>query len=95
MFSHALRCSRFDAVARPKDGAWQSVRLDADFQSWAQVSRVLVPSRLEAYASWLCGRLRAESGGPVELRFVAACRDDREGPALDLVDPERDYCAGR
>src|SRR5258708_29674286 len=57
MFSHGLTCSRFDVVARAQGGSWGGVRLDLDFGSWAQVSRVLLAPRLERYASYLCARL--------------------------------------
>ena len=93
MFSHGLTCSRFDAVARAGGGAWGSVRLDLDFGSWAQVSRVLPAPRLESYASYLCAKLREEEDGPVELRFIAECRDSRSGPTISMVDPTRNYCS--
>ena len=94
MFSHGLSCSKLDALARPARGTWTSVRLDLDFASWAQLSRVLLPARLEGYARHLCAQLKTETGREVELRFIAECRDDRNGPVLSIVDAQRNYCAG-
>jgi len=94
MFSRSVRCGKVDAVARTPRGAG-SVRLSEDFGSWAQLNRVLLPGRLEAYAAHLCPILQRELGAPVELPFVAECHDDRRGPTLDLVDSRRDYCARR
>ncbi len=93
MFSHGLHCSKLDAIASTPKGPLGSVRLDLDFSSLAQVRRVLVPGRLEAYAAGLCAKLSEEQGQPVELRFIALCQDDRDAPAAPLVDPHRDYCA--
>jgi hypothetical protein len=93
MFSHSLSCTRVEARARPQGGEWGGVRLDLDFENWAQFVRVLVPARLDAYASHLCETLRSEMQRPVELRFVIECRDDRSGSTVSLVDPTRDYCS--
>jgi hypothetical protein len=94
MFSHALSCSRFDVMARVQGRTWASVRVDLDFVNWAQLTRVLtVPSRLERYAAYLCRKLREEERAPVELRFIAECRDDRTAPTTSLIDAARDYCA--
>jgi hypothetical protein len=92
MFSHYLSCTRLDARARVHGGPLRGVRLDADFGSWSQLSRVLADGRLEAYAQHLCRTLRSELAAPVELYFIAECRQDRRGPAKSVVDPERDYC---
>lgn len=94
MFSHRLSCSKLDAIARPRGGVWGSVPMGRDFRSWAQVSRVLVPARLEAYARYLCRTLRTELRRDVELHFIAECREDRRGPTLHMVDEARNYCAG-
>ncbi len=93
MFSHSLSCSRLEARARPRGGAWGDVRLDLDFEGWSQFVRVLLPPRLEAYASHLCETMRSELERPVEVRFVVECRDDRNVAAVSLVDPTRDYCS--
>jgi hypothetical protein len=94
MFSHRLSCSKLDAVARPRGGTWGTVQLSRDFSSWAQVSRVLVPARLEAYARYLCRILRTELGRDAELHFIAECHEDRQGPTFHMADEKRDYCAG-
>src|SRR5438552_1788662 len=85
MFSHGLSCEKLDAIAQTPHGVLGSVRLDLDFASMSQVSRVLLPGRLEAYASGLCAKLRSEAGEPVQLRFIASCRDDRDAPTAPLV----------
>lgn len=94
MFSHRLSCSKFEAVTNARDESWARFRLEVDFSSWAQLSRVFPPDRLQRYANSVCRRLRvAEPGAPVQLYFVSACRSDRGDPELPLVDPQRDYCS--
>jgi hypothetical protein len=94
MFSHGLSCSKLDCIATARGGLPGSVRLDRDFGSLAQLIRVLLPGRLEGYARYLCRRLEAEAHSPVELHFIAECRDGRQEAARNLVDPARDYCLG-
>ena len=60
MFSYHLTCAKVAAAARPRGGDWEPVRLQSDFSNWMQLSRVLVPGRLDAYAARVCQRLRAE-----------------------------------
>jgi hypothetical protein len=95
MFSHAVACSRVDALVRARGSAspWESVALGRDFGNWAQASRLFVGGRLDGYATGLCARLAQERGGPVELHFVATCRDDRGAPPVDWVDTGRDFCS--
>jgi hypothetical protein len=92
MFSHRLSCSKIEARANVPGGRSGSVRLDLDFTSWAQASRVFFPGRIEDYGRYLCEQLRIGEGRSVELHFLVECRDDRHGPLRPVVDPNRDYC---
>ena len=94
MFSHRLSCSKLEVVARTKGGPWEGVRLDLDFVNWAQLSRVLLPGRLEAYCLDLCRKLKEEEHSSIELRLITECREDRDGPSFPVADPARDYCLG-
>lgn len=94
MFSYQLTCQELQVVVREAGGEWESVRLDVDFSSWAQLRRLLSEARFRAYARRLCGALRAERGVAVELHLWSRCSTDRAGASFALLDPARDFCAG-
>jgi len=95
MFSYHLSCSKLDAVLFTENGGWQSVRLDHDFGSWAQLRRALSAPRFADYARGVCAHAREASHGPVRLHLLSECRSDRDQPAFALLDPERDFCRAR
>jgi hypothetical protein len=96
MFSHYLECRRFEAQAeRSTDGAAVDVQLGRDFTSWAQLSRMLVPGRLESYAVRLCAQLRSEARDDVRLRWLTECRSARGAEWTPVLDSTRDYCRAR
>ena len=94
MFSHHLSCRRLEGRVRVHEGAWEPVSFADDFATYAQLTRVLVPGRVELYAHYLCDRLRRRRGRSVELNIITECHTDRDGPWTPLIDPAKNYCAG-
>jgi hypothetical protein len=93
MFSHYLECRRFEGHAEgARTGASLDVDLGRDFSSWAQLSRLLVPGRLETYASSQCAELRTRAKEPVRLYWYTECRSARGAKFAPVVDASRDYC---
>lgn len=94
MFSHHLSCRRLEGSLRGPDGSRESVSLTDDFATYAQLTRVLVPGRVEHYAHRLCQRLQEQRGRAVELNIISECQTDRDGPWVPLLDPAKNYCLG-
>lgn len=93
MFSYQLSCDQLAVIVRVGSGDWESVPLDRDLSSWAQLRRLLSPTRFPAYARKLCSDMARERGGPVQLHVWSRCQSDRDGASFSILDPDRNYCA--
>jgi len=91
MFSYHLSCSTLNAVVS-EGGEWQSLRLDHDFASWAQLRRALSAERFAAYARGVCDSELHTRGRTVQLRLLSECQSDRGQPPFAVLDPDRDFC---
>lgn len=92
MFSYHLSCSKLGVIVGTGAGDWESVRLERDFGSWAQLRRALSARRFADYARGVCRRERERRGQPVQLFVTSECVSDREQAPFALLDPERDFC---
>ena len=93
MFSYHLSCNKLGVILGTGRGDWESVRLERDFGSWAQLRRALSAQRFSDYAGVVCQRERERRGQPVQLYVTSECVSDREQPPFALLDPERDFCS--
>jgi hypothetical protein len=92
MFSYHVSCPQMSARAKLPDGQLKRLRLDRAFPDSAQLTRLMFPARLEAFADFVCAGLSEKHGGPVELHLRIECTYGRDKTPVALSDPERDYC---
>jgi hypothetical protein len=93
MFSHYLQCRRFEVRAQvARTGAPVVVDLGHDFTSWAQLSRLLAPGRMQVYAQSLCARLQGEAHEQLRLSVLTECRSAHNADWAPVLDSDSDYC---
>jgi hypothetical protein len=97
MFSYQLSCDQLAIRVRVggPQSPWQSVRVERELSSWAQLRRLLSEARFHTYAGQICRELQTQEAGSVELYVESSCRTDRAAPPAPILDPKRDFCRAR
>jgi hypothetical protein len=83
-----------EASDEPGLAAWQSAHQGGIDAIRRELSLRLPAARLENYLNSRVHHRLAEKDWRGYLRFIAECRDDRNGPVVPIVDARRNYCAG-